>query len=110
MPWEQIGTCGNGALPEQKEWILHCYDLAISYMKFVLGPPPEGCDLGLMWNKHELIDYPSLGLYWDSPQTAPPDFYVKQCMIILERFDLAIDWDAIDPNAVDNTLQSLGYK
>jgi len=109
MPWEQIGTCGNGTLPEQEEWILPCYDLAISYLKFVLGSPPEGCDLGIIWNKHELIEYPSLGLYWDQPQIQSPDAYVNQCMIILERFNLAIDWDAIDPSAVGNALQSLGH-
>ncbi len=45
MPWEHVGSCGNGQLPEDEYWIRFCYDLAIEYLEFVLEEPPEGCRL-----------------------------------------------------------------
>ncbi len=60
MPWEDVGSCGSGQLPNDRDWIVHCYEMAISYLKFILGDSPEGCELGVMWHEHELGDYPSV--------------------------------------------------
>ena len=46
MPWENIGECGDGQLPEDREWLSHCYSMAVSYLKFVIDDIPEGCRIG----------------------------------------------------------------
>ncbi len=111
MPWISIGSVGTGQMPGEREWILLCYDLALSYLKFRCGEPPPGCELDVMWQEHDLGEYPALGVYYDFE---PPWAYIHRCEAELERFDNAIDWAEIqreqdfadddDPTESDNEL------
>ncbi len=98
MPWEHIGDCGNGRIPEDHDWIIFCLELGISYLKQVCGDPPNGCKLGVMWDEHELGDYPSIGLHWEgsTPPDAPWD-YIDRCESALRLFDRAVEWSMIYP-------------
>ena len=104
MPWENVGSCGDGEFPADRDWIIHCYDMAISYLGFILGEPPDGCDLGVLWHEHELGAYPSVGVNWGSPLTDPPWIYISRCESLLEAFDNAIDWSGIEPETVDELI------
>jgi hypothetical protein len=108
MPWEDIGSCGNGQLPNDMEWNMYCYSMALSYLKFVIGDPPAGCDLGIMWNEHELGEYPSVGVWWGPPQMDIPQEYISRCEFALEKFDDSIAWSEIEPDAIDEELNELG--
>lgn len=95
MPWESIGSVGTGQLPQDRAWILFCYDIAISYLKFSCGNPPAGSKMGVMWHEHELGDYPSLGIYFDYDD---PWDYIRRCESALECFDAAVSWSDIQPS------------
>ena len=105
MPWENIGSCGSGELPNEKDWIVQCHELGLSYLNFIVGVVPEGCDLGIMWHEHELGDYPSIGIYWDFPQSDPPWTLINRCETLLERFDEAVSWSEIDPDAIAEDIE-----
>ena len=107
MPWENIGDCGSGQLPNDRDWIVHCYEMAVSYLKFILGDPPEGCELGIMWHEHELGDYPSVGVHWDSPQSDAPWEYINKCETLLMKFDEAVNWYDISPDRVYEDIDEL---
>lgn len=81
--------------------------MALSYLKFILEEPPEGCQIDIMWHEHELGDFPSIGLFWNDPQVDPPWGYINRCTRSLEIFDEAIDWHAIDPEVVAEELSVL---
>ena len=107
MPWENIGSCGIGEMPDDRAWIIENYSMALSYLKFVLEEPPEGCELDVMLHEHELGDYPSIGIFWDEPQINPPWGYINKCTRVLEIFDEAIDWLAIEPGSISEKLEDL---
>ncbi len=60
MPWEHVGDCGTGQLPDDRYWIDYCYQMAIDYLGHVLEDPPAGCELGIMWHEHDLGEYLSV--------------------------------------------------
>lgn len=105
MPWENIGNCGSGQLPGDRSWTVLCYELAISYMDFVLGNPPDGCGLGIMWHEHDNGEYPTVGVHWDFPQSEPPWKYIRRCEIALTRFDESVEWFDISPGAIEGALE-----
>ncbi len=96
MPWESIGSVGNGQMPSDRDWILLCNDIAITYLKFTCGSPPEGCQIETMWHAHDLGDYPTIGISFDFH---PPWDYIQRCQMALERFDDAVAWSEIDPDS-----------
>ncbi len=65
MPWESIGSVDTGEIPDDEAWILFCLGLAKNYVQFVCGLPPDESKLEVMWSEHELVDYPSLGVWYD---------------------------------------------
>jgi hypothetical protein len=97
MPWEHVGNCGTGQIPEDSEWIDFCYETAVAYLKLALGDPPPGCELDVMWSDHELGSYPSVGLYWDFPADDAPSDYLHRAEELLERFNAAVDWSQLHP-------------
>lgn len=92
MPWERIGAVGTGQMPHERAWILFCYELALSYLKFKCGEPPLGSSLDVMWTEHDLGEQPSLGVYYEFE---PPRQYINRCEQELERFDSAVDWSKL---------------
>ena len=100
MSWESLGGVGTGQMPNDKEWILFCQNLAKIYLLNVCGNPPDGCEIGTYWQDHDLGSYPSLGLYCEDP-TWDSDEYFSACETTLEKFDSAFDWGAIQPDCGD---------
>lgn len=99
MPWEDIGSCGDGQMPDERDWVVTQLELGIRYLKHVCGPPPAGCELGIMWHEHELGDYTTIGLFYECGDEPPCD-YVSSCESVLLAFDEAIDWSAIHPERI----------
>src|ERR1017187_7921156 len=93
MPSEHIGSCGisqgSGA------WALGELELGICYILHACGEPPKGYELGIVWHEHELGDYPVIGISWEGPYDAPPE-YIRDAEKALSRFNDAVDWAAID--------------
>jgi hypothetical protein len=103
MPWEDIGGCGDGQLPQDREWLVCQLEIGIRYLRFVCGEPPKGCELGVMWHEHDICDYPSIGVCWDVGQAESLDApweYIEECRVALETFDEVVRWSEIDPQAV----------
>ena len=92
MPWEHLGDVGTGELPYEREWVVFCHELALFYLRFACGPPPPGCELGIMWHEHELGEYPSIGIQYEQW----PEQYAGRCAATLERFDEAVSWGDIE--------------
>ncbi len=107
MTWENVASCGSEELPFDS-WMEYCYQMAIDYLGHVLGDPPAGCELGIMWHEHDLGDYPSLGVHWDFPQSDPPWTYIRKCEIALSKFDEAVEWFDISPGEIDADLEAAG--
>ena len=108
MPWENVGSCGSGQLPGDRDWIVLCYELAIYYVSWVLGDPPAGCYLGIMWHEHDYGEYPSLGVRWGHPQSGPPWTSIRKCEIALSKFDEAVEWFDISPGEIESDLEAAG--
>ena len=95
MPWEYVGECGSGDMPKDVEWIDYCLEAGMNYLRYVLGEPPAGCELGIMMNDHELGNYPSVGVYWSFPVDEAPWEYINRAEDLLSEFDDATDWGKI---------------
>lgn len=101
MPWEHVGDCGDGQLPHEREWVLTQLKLGLTYLKGVCGEAPEGCELDIEWHEHELVDYPTISLWWDPEvQTDAPWAYISRCEVALAAFDGAVNWSEISPDVV----------
>ena len=94
MPWEYVGECGSGDMPEDVKWIDYCLDAGINYIRHVLGDPPAGCELGIMMSDHDLGGYPSIGVYWAFPADTPYE-YISRAEDLLSTFDDATNWEKI---------------
>jgi hypothetical protein len=105
MPWEYVGDCGSGQLPDDRAWIDFCIEAALQYLKFALGEPPMGCEIGLMMNEHELGNYPSVGVYWAFPASDPPYAYISRAEELLDRYNKAVAWDQLYPLPEDETTE-----
>jgi hypothetical protein len=99
MPWEYIGECGSGDMPEDQEWIDYCLEAGMNYLRFVLGEPPDGCELGIMMNDHELGNYPSIGVYWSFPADGPWE-YISRADDLLSTYNHSIEWEKIHEMAM----------
>ena len=97
MPWEDVGECGSGSLPEDAGWVDFCHETALNYLKLALGDPPEGCELGMRLNDHELGSYPTIGVYWAFPVADAPWDYINRAEELLDLFSHAIQWEKLWP-------------
>src|SRR5205085_1176531 len=75
----------------------------ISYLLFVLGPPPKGCTLDIMWTEYDIGESgtgaaPSIGIYQDCGD--PPWEYINRAERLLQRLDDAVSWSKIAPDTV----------
>ncbi len=92
MPWETVGNCGSGDLPNDSLWIDYCYHIALRYLKLALGDPPEGCELDIEWHDYELGSYPTISVHWDFPAGDAPWKYINRAETLLEKFNDAVKW------------------
>jgi hypothetical protein len=97
MPWEFVGECGSGNLPDDADWIDFCHETVMRYVKLALGEPPEGCELGMMLNDHDLGAYPSIGVYWAFPAMEAPANYISRAEALVSKFNQAIWWGRLYP-------------
>jgi hypothetical protein len=101
MPWEYLGACGDGQLPNEREWVVAQMQLGLTYLKGVCGEPPAGCELAITWQDHELGDYPLIGVWWDpEARTDAPWAYISRCEVALSAFDDAVNWSEISPEVI----------
>jgi len=102
---EHIGYCGNGELPDDRKWIEGCYEMALAYLRAVIGKPPRNTAIEIVWDIVEQVDTPSLALVWHGPRTAAPSDYIEACAIALQCFEDGIDWERIAPKFVYQTVR-----
>lgn len=109
MPWEYVGDCGEGQMPDEREWVVTELELAIRYLEHVCGKPPAGCELGIMWQEHDLGAYPSIGLLYEYEHGYydPPWDYISKCEVALQAFNEAVNWSAIHPDRVREQIADL---
>jgi hypothetical protein len=85
MPSEIIGEFG--APGANSEWLEAEGKLAIRHVKKICGDPPPEMELEIVWQEHELGDYPSIGLVWDDPMRGTPWNYISRCEAALTAFE-----------------------
>lgn len=89
---ESIGSCGDGQLPHERDWIVFCQEIAIAYIRHVCGDPPKLWDIEIEWWDHELGSYPEICLTCDESPAGVPWAYHARCERALSVFDEAVAW------------------
>jgi hypothetical protein len=103
MPQETIGFCGNWqsmqTSKEDKQWCSSQLEFGIAYLKAILGDPPKGFEMEIVYREHDFGDLPSIGITWSHPKYDAdiPWHYINRCRLALEIFNSAVDWNRIDP-------------
>jgi hypothetical protein len=95
VPSESIGNCGRAQYPD-RDWITAELELGICFIRHACGEPPDGYELEVIWNNHDLGGYATIGITWDSPGDAPWD-YMRRAERALARFDEAVSWSQLEP-------------
>jgi hypothetical protein len=61
--------------------------LVIRHVKRICGDPPLEMELQILWQDHELGNYPTIGLVWDDPMRGTPWNYISRCEAALTAFE-----------------------
>jgi hypothetical protein len=77
MPVEIIGEVGTAGA--EREWLAAQASLAIKQIVKKCGPPPPEMELELLWQEHELGEYPVIGLTWEDGMRGAPAKYISRC-------------------------------
>jgi hypothetical protein len=85
MPFEMIGEFGTPGA--SSEWIEAQGKLAIRHLKEICGDPPPEMDLEIVWQDHELGQYPVIGLVWEDPMRGVPWNYISRCEAALAAYE-----------------------
>jgi hypothetical protein len=85
MPTEIIGEFGTPGA--NSEWLEAEGQLAIRHVKKICGDPPPEMKLEIVWQEHELGNYPTIGLVWDDPMRGTPWNYISRCEAALTAFE-----------------------
>jgi hypothetical protein len=85
MPIEIIGEFGTSGA--SLEWLDAQAKLAIRYMTKLCGDPPPEMRLEIVWQEHELGNYPTIGLVWDDPMRGTPWNYISRCEAALTAYE-----------------------
>lgn len=104
MPRESIGECGCAEYPDRK-WIVAELELAICFLRHACGDPPAGYQLDILWHEHDLGEYASVGLSWDTPSDAPWD-YIVRAEEALQRFDQAVSWSDLESDLSEHEIEN----
>ena len=75
--------------------------MAISYVLYILGKPPDGCELGIMTQDHDYGSYDTIGVWYEYDY---PYDYISKSERLIEIFNEAVDWSMISPNVVKDEL------
>src|SRR5215472_4758439 len=85
MPAEIIGEFGTPGATS--EWIEAQGKLAIKHIKKICGEPPPETELEVVWQEHELGNYPVIGLTWEDPYRGIPWNYIERCDVALTAYE-----------------------
>jgi hypothetical protein len=85
MPTEIIGEFGTPGTTS--EWIEAQGKLAIRHLKKICGDPPPEMESEIVWQEHELGQYPVIGLAWDDPMRGAPSNYLSSCEAALTAYE-----------------------
>jgi hypothetical protein len=85
VPTEIIGEFGTPGA--NSEWLEAEGQLAIRHVKKICGDPPPEMKLEIVWQEHELGNYPTIGLVWDDPMCGTPWNYISRCEAALTAFE-----------------------
>lgn len=85
MPVEIIGEFGTPGA--SLEWLDAQAKLAIRNIKKVCGDPPPEMELEIVWQEHELGNYPVIGLVWEDPMRGAPWNYISRCEVALTAYE-----------------------
>jgi hypothetical protein len=85
MPTELIGEFGTPG--GSSEWIEAEGKLAIAHLKKICGDPPPEMELEIVWQDHELGQYPVIGLVWEDPMRGVPWNYISRCEAALAAYE-----------------------
>jgi hypothetical protein len=89
MPWECIGDVDAESSTGGGAWLPFARRMALRYIEFVCGKPPNECTLDIMDNDHDLGSYSTIGVYYDYGY---PQDYVSKAEETLEVFNASVDW------------------
>jgi hypothetical protein len=84
VPTEIIGEFGTQGA--DLEWLSAEPKLAIKQLKSVCGEPPPEIELEVVWQEHELGNYPVIGLSWD-PFRGAPSNCIARCEVALTAYE-----------------------
>ncbi len=85
MPVETIGEFGTPGA--SSEWLDAQTKLTIRHIKQVCGDPPPEMELEIVWQEHELGNYPVIGLVWEDPMRGAPWNYISRCEAALATYE-----------------------
>ena len=85
MPSELIGEFGTPGASQ--EWLDAQAKLAIRHIKQVCGDPPPEMELEIVWQEHELGNYPVIALVWEDPMRGTPWNYISRCEAALTAYE-----------------------
>jgi hypothetical protein len=85
MPTELIGEFGTPGATS--EWIEAEGKLAITHLKKICGGPPPEMELEIVWQEHELGNYPVISLVWEDPFRGTPWNYIARCEAALTAYE-----------------------
>lgn len=85
MPVECIGEFGTPGA--SIEWLSAEAKLAIRYITKICGGPPPEMRIELVWQEHELGNYPIIGLVWEDAMRGTPWNYISRCEAALTAYE-----------------------
>jgi hypothetical protein len=85
VPNELIGDFGTPGASQ--EWLDAQAKLAIRHIKKVCGDPPPEMELEIVWQEHELGNYPVIGLVWEDAMRGAPSEYIARCESALTAYE-----------------------
>jgi hypothetical protein len=109
MPVEIIGEFGTAGA--DREWLRAQGELAIQHLNQVCGEPPPEMELEIVWQEHDLGNYPVIGLVWEDSMRGTPRDYVARCQTALDAYEFDGDprpGDAVPSTASDNDADESG--
>ena len=83
------------------------------HVKKICGDPPPEMKLEIVWQEHELGNYPTIGLVRDDPMRGTPWNYISRCEAALTAFEnggeLPSGW-TMPPGRSEDELTSLSIQ
>lgn len=85
MPVEIIGEFGTPGA--QLEWLQAQGTLAIRHLHTICGAPPTEMELEIVWEEHDLGEYPTIALTWEDGMRGAPWPYISRCQTALAAYE-----------------------